>query len=781
MRKAINFAVVLVIFLIVSSYAQEELYDQTDDKGSSYTTKALGGESVVNTLRKFRDEILGSSDDGKEYIRLFWQLLPDAVLTMIRDSHVRTRTAEAATQIVSYILSALENKHIPSEIGQISDSLLDDYVNSKMASEDLRNNILRMKAENPLMDFISRYNNGAYPTVPSGTAVKHHTPHNQKYSPEYILVKFKSHTTLSMKYEICNEVGATIEKHYKGIDVYKVKVPYNNVMETIDRLSKYDEVKYAEPDYTLRIFQVIPNDPDFEKLWGLHNTGQEDGTADADIDAPEAWGITTGGSVVVAVIDTGVNYNHEDLASNMWVNDGEIPSNQVDDDGNGYVDDYRGWDFYNQDNDPMDDHNHGTHCSGTIGAVGNDSTGIPGVNWTVKIMPLKFLDQCGSGSTSGAIEAILYAKNMGAKIASNSWGGGGYSESLYEAIQDFGDEGGLFVAAAGNDGTDNDETPSYPASYDLPNIIAVAATDRNDALAEFSNYGVTSVDVAAPGVAIYSTVIDGYDTFSGTSMATPHVSGVAALLKSQNTSWTYAPIKTAIESTVDPKTSLAGKVATGGRINAYEALRSSLIPESESAHGGDFNGDGKGDILWRHDSTGEVYIWLMNGTSIGSQGSSGTVSDLNWKIQKVGDYTGDGKADILWRHNTTGELSVWVMDGITRVSGGTPGWVTTDWQIRDVGDFDGDGKADFLWRNVNSGQVYIWLMNGTSIGSQGSSGTVSDPNWKIRGSGDLGGDGKSDMVWRHYSTGEVSIWVMDGVNRFGGGTPGYVSMDWRIK
>jgi len=172
MRKAMNFTVVLVIFLIAISYAQEMWYDQTVDRGSSYTTKVLGGESVVNTLREFRHEILGSSNDGKEYIRLFYQLLPDAVLTMIRDSHVRTQTAEAAIQIVSYILSALENKHIPSEIGQISDSLLDDYVNSKMASEDLQSNIFEDESRKiPLMGFISRYNNGVYPIVPSGTAV----------------------------------------------------------------------------------------------------------------------------------------------------------------------------------------------------------------------------------------------------------------------------------------------------------------------------------------------------------------------------------------------------------------------------------------------------------------------------------------------------------------------------------------------------------------------------------------------------------------------------------
>ena len=195
----------------------------------------------------------------------------------------------------------------------------------------------------------------------------------------------------------------------------------------------------------------------------------------------------------------------------------------------------------------------------------------------------------------------------------------------------------------------------------------------------------------------------------------------------------------------------------------------------------DFNADGKSDILWRNNSSGEVYIWLMNGTNIGSQGSPGTVSDLNWGIEYVGDFNGDGKADILWRHNSTGEMSIWVMNGITRTSSGTPGWVTTDWQVKEVGDFNGDGKADILWRNDTSGEVYVWLMDGTSIGTGGSSGTVSDLNWEINGVGDFNGDGKADILWRHVSTGEMSIWIMDGITRASGGTPGWVTTDWQIR
>lgn len=532
----------------------------------------MGGESNANILRKFRDVILAGSPQGKEYIKLFYQILPDAVLLMIKDSHIRRRAAAVAIQIVPLIEPALEKKYIPSEIGEMLNSLLDDFVNTKEASENLRNNILRMKEEMPFMGFISSFNNGSFPSLYSSGKIKHETPHSNKYSREHILVKFKSGILHSRICEIVTEVGIIKDKHYKDINVYKIKVPFDKVREIIDILLEYEEVEYAEPDHAVRLLQTTPDDPDFDKLWGLHNTGQDGGTVDADIDAPEAWDITTGGSVVVAVIDSGVNYNHEDLASNMWVNEGEIPDNGVDDDSNGYIDDYLGWDFVNGDNDPMDDNDHGTHCSGTIGAAGNNSKGVVGVNWTVKIMPLKFSDQCGSGSVSDAIDAILYSKNMGVKISSNSWGGSGYSQALYDAIEEFGKEGGLFVVAAGNEGNDNDNEPMYPASYDLPNIVSVAATDRNDNLASFSNFGVVSVDVAAPGVDIYSTVIAGYEWFDGTSMAAPHVAGIAALIKTQHPDLEFDDIKNAILNSVDLKPSLVGKILTEGRVNILTAL-----------------------------------------------------------------------------------------------------------------------------------------------------------------------------------------------------------------
>ena len=318
-------------------------------------------------------------------------------------------------------------------------------------------------------------------------------------------------------------------------------------------------------------------------MWGLHNTGQTGGTSDADIDAPEAWDISTGSvSVVIAVVDSGVDYTHPDLDANIWVNTGETScTDGIDNDGNGYIDDCRGWDFVNNDNNPMDDNDHGTHVSGTIAAEGNNGIGVTGVNWTAKIMPLKFLNKKGSGTTADAIEAILYANANGAHVINNSWGGGAFSQALKDAIDA---SPAVVVCAAGNDGVDNDATPHYPSSYTSVNLLSVAATDDTDILATFSNYGVTSVDLGAPGVSIYSTIPKGtYASYSGTSMASPHVSGVAGLVKALNPGFTNLDIKNSILNSVDPKSSLSGKVATGGRLNAYNALTGAVAEPDISA------------------------------------------------------------------------------------------------------------------------------------------------------------------------------------------------------
>ena len=332
-------------------------------------------------------------------------------------------------------------------------------------------------------------------------------------------------------------------------------------------------VAYAEPDYTVRI-AATPNDPQFSSLWGLHNTGQTGGTADADIDAPEAWDLTTGASsTIVAVIDTGVDYHHPDLAGNMWVNAGEIPGDQVDNDANGFVDDVHGYDFINEDANPLDDNGHGTHVAGTIGATGDNGAGVTGINWNVQIMALKFLGANGSGSTSDAIRALNYAVQMGAQISNNSYGDSQFSQAFRDALEDARQANHIFVAAAGNNGGNNDASPFYPAAYDATNLISVAATDHQDRLASFSNYGLTTVDLAAPGVNILSTTPNNtYAQNSGTSMAAPHVAGVAGLVRSVHPSWGYQQVIDQVLGSVDFIPALASRTVTGGRLNAARAV-----------------------------------------------------------------------------------------------------------------------------------------------------------------------------------------------------------------
>lgn len=344
----------------------------------------------------------------------------------------------------------------------------------------------------------------------------------------------------------------------------------NAVFDAIKTLSKDPNVEFAEPDYQVKAVR-IPNDSRFKEQYGMNNYGQTGGTADADIDAVEAWDSFTGNGeeIIIGVIDTGVDYLHPDLAGNMWHNLGEIPDNGIDDDGNGFIDDYYGWDFAYDDNDPMDGDGHGTHCSGIIAAEGNNEIGVCGVMWNARIMAIKFLDDFGSGYTSDAIDAVNYATAMNVPLTSNSWGGGAYSQALEEVIA----QSGIFIAAAGNDYSDNDLYPHYPASYDLDNIISVAATDHFDKKADFSNYGLRSVDLAAPGVEILSSTPDNnYQFYSGTSMAAPHVSGAIGLSWSSNPGLSSLEIKNAVLSSVDTISSMKGITVTGGRLNVKKLL-----------------------------------------------------------------------------------------------------------------------------------------------------------------------------------------------------------------
>jgi subtilisin family serine protease len=413
-----------------------------------------------------------------------------------------------------------------------------------------------------------------------------------------VLVRFKPGTSLS-------EIRGVAAAHHDRLADEIESVPGLAVIDDLDNAdpaavakeySMLGDVSYAEPNVVIKLDDPIqkdanslndgvfrsavegaPNDPLFSEQWALNNQGADGGKQRADLDAIEAWQTTKGShDVVVAVLDSGVDYTHEDLVENMWIRPTNVPAYQ--DDELGAVNDVNGFNADDKQSDPMDDNGHGTHCAGIIGAEGDNGIGISGINQHVKIMPLKFLGRSGSGSTAQAIEAINYVvdrkKNgVNVRIISASWGSTARSKALEDAIRAAGDAGILFVAAAGNDGSNNDRWGHYPSNYDLPNVISVAALDRADTLASFSNFGVKTVHLAAPGKAILSTWLkDGYREASGTSMATPYVSGIAALVVANEPSISMTDLRKRILSTVDKLPVLDGKVSSGGRVCAANAL-----------------------------------------------------------------------------------------------------------------------------------------------------------------------------------------------------------------
>jgi subtilisin family serine protease len=411
--------------------------------------------------------------------------------------------------------------------------------------------------------------------VPSNAQEKFTT---ESYVPGELLLKLKDGSAGQPVASLHESLGASVENEFPEIGWQHIKLP--DGMAVADAIQIYRSaptVEIVQPNYIYTLY-ATPNDPLLGSLYGLTR-----------ISAPQAWDTTTGDpSVVVAVIDTGIDKNHQDLAPNVWQNPGEIAANAVDDDMNGFVDDTYGWDFLNGDNDPVDGHSHGTHCSGTIGGVGNNGIGVAGVNWNVRIMALKTHDDTVGGSTSVTlIQTFGYVtmmKNRGINIraTSNSYGGppeaGTYDQAVKDAIDASGRAGVLNVFAAGNQlavsqERDNDILPTYPGSYNSPSILAVAASNQTDNMASFSHYGATTVDVAAPGVSILSTVPNnGYASFSGTSMSTPHTAGAAALLAAAHPGLSSASIKATLMNTVDVLPQWSGLILTGGRINVARAI-----------------------------------------------------------------------------------------------------------------------------------------------------------------------------------------------------------------
>jgi subtilisin family serine protease len=394
------------------------------------------------------------------------------------------------------------------------------------------------------------------------------------YAPGELLVKFKTAARAQADEFDRERYGLKTLKRLGQRGIHRVKLNDGlSVEAALDFLRQDPEVEYAEPNYYRHLVRT-PDDPSFASQWGL-----------TVVSAPAAWDRSTDCSAtVVAVIDSGADYEHSDLAANIWNNPAEIAGDGVDNDGNGYVDDFRGWDFVADDNDPRDENGHSTHVAGTIAAVGNNALGVTGLCWDGQIMALQAFDAEGNGTVTDVIEAMQYARAMGAKIVNASYAGIDFSLAEYDEISLLNSAGILIVIAAGNEGADNDRLPSYPAGYDLPNILAVAATDRTDGLASASNYGPQNVHVAAPGDSILSTYLNNtYESLSGTSMAAPHVSGLAALVWGSNPGLSAAQVKGRILDGVDRLADLSGKIFTAGRINAFNSLLNIPAPPSRFA------------------------------------------------------------------------------------------------------------------------------------------------------------------------------------------------------
>ena len=424
---------------------------------------------------------------------------------------------------------------------------------------------------------------------------KEYDQKKQYHKNRKLLVKYKE-PGLSVNNKAHFSAGAYVVKSFTEPNIDVVEVAKGiSIKAAIKSYEKNPNVEYVEPDYELKAFFTPPpflppetpkppvggKDPNFNEQWGLSNSGQKQGKVDADINAPEAWKELTDNQeeTVIAVIDTGININHDDLKHKLWVNTEEIPNNGIDDDNNGVIDDIYGFNAANDNGDPNDDHGHGSHCSGIIAAESENAFGGKGVSPNTKIIGCKFLDSSGSGSTSDAIECMYYVLDLTKReknpvkvlATSNSWGGSENSQALRDAIKAHEEAGILFIAAASNDYSDNDAVATYPADYDVSNVISVAASNRFDAKSDFSNYGSHTVHVAAPGEEIFSTVLDNkYDTWDGTSMATPFVSGLAALIKMKYPEYDYKKIKNLIISSGTPLDSMKDLTISGRRIRAFD-------------------------------------------------------------------------------------------------------------------------------------------------------------------------------------------------------------------
>jgi beta propeller repeat protein len=594
------------------------------------------------------------------------------------------------------------------------------------------------------------------------------------YAQGEVIIKLNAGVSSSEANTLREKLGAEVIETTKTLGIQRWSISGTSVRQVIESFGNDPRIEYIQPNFIVRTTATIPSDPRFKELWGLNNTGQTGGKVDADIDAPEAWDTQTGSDVVVGVIDTGVDYTHPDLNDNMWKNPGEVAGDGIDNDGNGFVDDVYGYDFVYEDSDPMDVFGHGTHVSGTIAAEANNNQGIVGVNWNAKIMALKFLSDDGWGYTFDAIQAVEYAtlmkKNHGVNInlTNNSWGGGGYDQGLYDAIAAAGQAGQLFIAAAGNGyGNDNDTNPFYPATYNLDNVISVAATNHNDQLAYFSNIGATTVDLAAPGENVLSTVPGGYAVYSGTSMATPHVAGVASLFWSEDPSLSTQEVQELLLK-VDPLAALAGKVVANGRLNAFNALSELGPPNEITGTGGDdvITGTNRRDRIFGLGGNDVIQALAGKDTVFGGAGNDLILADEGDDSVEGGAgndriFGGDGDDILLGQGGSDsilsgeGNDSINGGDGLDRLLGEAGNDTINGGNANDT--LDGGEGNDYLNGGANLDRLFGGRGDDTLLGAAGA-----DSLFGGLGNDSLNGGAGSDRLVgvdtsTGFGTGEIDV------------------------
>jgi subtilisin family serine protease len=509
----------------------------------------------------------------------------------------------------------------------------------------------------------------------------------------------------------------------RNLNLYVLHSKSVHVDALLNVLKNEPGVLYIEPDYIVKAVGVIPNDTSFSQQWALLNTTNPG----ADISATSAWAVSTGGTATVAgVVDTGIDYTHPDLSANVWAAPAIFTVNL----SWGSLTCPAGSHGYNsimRSCDPRDDHGHGTHVSGTIGAVGNNALGVAGVNWTARIMALKFLDSTGSGSTSDAVDAIEFALQtktiFGAaanvRVLSNSWGGDGFSQSLLDEINRANTADTLFVVAAGNSTNNNDVTPTYPAAFTAPNIVTVAATTITDGLASFSNFGRTTVHLGAPGVGILSTLPNAsYGSLSGTSMATPHVSGAALLLLSACTLNTAA-LKNAILANVDPVASLNGITVTGGRLNVNKAIRSCAAAQSATGTASFLKIDTTTSGTWK-----SVY---------GADGYNIINDTANYPAYVTA--TPSGNASYIWAPSTTDTRGL-------QKAASTTDRIAACWYT------PGAFSIDLRFNDASTHQVAVYLVDWDNYGPRSERVDILDANNVLLDSRTVSGFGSGQyLVW----------------------------------